>query len=484
MNSRAEIIENTKRTVGWAYSDMKWLSEGESARLEELRKARLKILSRSVCSCFSGNKLNYGTLSPGCICCGSGRWSCIFFVNACPAKCFFCSQSEEESKLKQAPKVETALHFELPGDYIGYLKLFGFTGVGFSGGDPVVNIDGLLQFIRAIKREFGERMYTWIYTSGLLINESKLDKLRTAGLDEIRFNIAANDYNLSPLSLAVNYINTVTVEIPVVPEHRDRVLGAIPNLKKIGVKHLNLHELLVTEGNFKSFIANGYTFLHGSLPRVLESEDAALAIMEYAVQKKIGLPINYCTVEYKCRLQYAGHRRRAARLVVEDCESISEAGYIRSIHLKDTPSNLEKVVAHIRRKGVNRKLWTFDRVRNCLTVHHDILDSLGVVRDKKCFFLTYHNPFLMEKDGDEASNYLCEISSTKTIYIKRPVVYECEAMNLVEMRWYRELLVNRMDPRSFKATHNADAFSLVQIREFIQSFVEYEWIEEGFAEIF
>lgn len=56
-----------------------------------------------------------------------------------------------------------------------------------------------IAFVRAIKDRFGPNMHVWLYTNGTLATTDILMKLRDAGLDEIRFDIGAINYNLNPL---------------------------------------------------------------------------------------------------------------------------------------------------------------------------------------------------------------------------------------------------------------------------------------------
>lgn len=84
------------------------------------------------------------------------------------------------------------------------MKTFNIKGVGFSGGEPLLVGDRLLAHISAIRQELGESIYLWMYTNGDMVNREVLQKLRAAGLDEIRFDLSARSYNLDPVILAKN----------------------------------------------------------------------------------------------------------------------------------------------------------------------------------------------------------------------------------------------------------------------------------------
>ena len=86
--------------------------------------------------------------------------------------------------------------------------------------------------------------------------------MKEAGLNEIRFDIAARKYDLKAVAMATAIIDTVTVEIPAIPEDYEIVKRCLPRMKALGVAHLNLHQLHASRYCYKQFVARGYTFLH------------------------------------------------------------------------------------------------------------------------------------------------------------------------------------------------------------------------------
>jgi len=67
---------------------------------------------------------------------------------------------------------------------------------------------------------------------------------------------------------------TVAVEIPAIPEDYETVRKLLPDMQKIGVRHLNLHQLYASEHNYRELARRGYTIApsveHG--PVVFASE--------------------------------------------------------------------------------------------------------------------------------------------------------------------------------------------------------------------
>ncbi len=153
--------------------------------------------------------------------------------------------------------------FHKPAEYVSYLEKFQFKGASISGGEPFLTFDKSISFISAIKKKFGDAVYLWLYTSGRFVNMDNLKRLRDAGLDEIRFNIGATNYQLDSVKKAVGVIKHVAVEIPAIPEELETMKSRLHEMHDSGVKYLNLHQLRLTPYNYQHVSQRNYTFLHG-----------------------------------------------------------------------------------------------------------------------------------------------------------------------------------------------------------------------------
>lgn len=285
----------------------------------------------------SGNmtKPAIGNVSPGCQRCIAGTWCCIFVTGDCTKKCFFCPSTQSECNRHINPYVPEGIIFSSVHGCLEYLDRFEFEGVSFSGGEPLLAIDKVLEYITGIRRWFGNKHHIWAYTNGDLITEDMLLHLKQAGLDELRFDIAANNYDLTAVTKAVEFIDTVTVEIPTIPEDKEILKPVLKEMKKIGVKHLNLHQLMRTESNAESLDQRGYSTVnedvYPSQTPIMESELAALEILKYALDTNLDLPINYCSRCYKFRFQGQAHRRRAAQFSGANPSEQTETGYLKKL---------------------------------------------------------------------------------------------------------------------------------------------------------
>ena len=152
-------IQNTRELIGWAYTEMKWLSESEAKEANRKRNELLQSISGKVNSHFNGNKISTGPLSPGCMTCGQGTWSCLFIGSLCTAHCFYCPQDRKDKK--DQPPMESGLLFDNPDDYVDYLEKFKFKGVSFSGGEPLLKFKKILSYIKKIRERLGKGIYLW-----------------------------------------------------------------------------------------------------------------------------------------------------------------------------------------------------------------------------------------------------------------------------------------------------------------------------------
>lgn len=351
-----------------------WFSEQEAETARHERAELLERLSGRVNISANGAKLHLGPLSPGCAICMEGYWGCNYINGRCQRNCFYCLRYHS---MRAEPDCSTdGFSFKSPQEHIQYLKTFRIKGVGFSGGEPLLAFDRLVSHITAIRQEFGPGMYVWMYTNGDLVNRERLQILKNAGLNELRCDLSARGYDVTPLALAREYIPTVSVEIPAIPEDFSLLKESLEQMQAIGVNHLNLHQLLAGERNWRAYCARRYHFSIQQMPAVHESEMCALRLLLHACEQGLRVPINYCSYAYRFRYYGRTLRSRAALVAVEDQEEITEAGYIRLCSISDTAEQLQALVRRMERAQVNPKLWKVDREHGSVTLHSSLLSHV------------------------------------------------------------------------------------------------------------
>jgi pyruvate formate-lyase activating enzyme-like uncharacterized protein len=368
---RQRQIQSIRDTVGWIYRDLPWFSEEEAKVATRQRDELLAALSGWVSYSFQHSKPHSGPLSPGCLICGSGGWGCNFINGLCTRHCFYCPQ--DRSRKEERESNTDGITFKNPSEHISFLKIFQIRGVGFSGGEPLLVLDKLLSHITAIRQEFGNSMYLWMYTNGDGMDRGVLRKLQDAGLDEIRFDLSARKYDLAPAVLSKEFIPTVTVEIPAIPEDFDLLKGLLVEMERVGVNFLNLHQLLANEHNYKALRKRNYHFLHQPIISVFESELCALKLLLFARQHGVQLPINYCCNAYKNRFQGRDHRTRQGRAVLKGFEEITSAGYIRSFRVRDSREGIGSMVRRLEEAHCPAGLWQCNERKTEVAIHSDLL---------------------------------------------------------------------------------------------------------------
>ncbi len=272
-----------------------------------------------------GEALYLGQLSPGCQACKNGTWDCIFTTMRCNLNCNFCCSPQAIAKDFAGSAFGSS-----PEQIMENHSKTGITGISFSGGDPFVHRQKLFDWVGKFSKQSPQK-YMWLYTNGILITPADLQQLQKLGLDEIRFNLAATGYNnskvLKNLACAAQLIPNVTIEIPAIPEHTEKVLAGLEIWASLGVRYLNLHELMYEAGtNAASMPGSRCTMLlaDGHCTEVNpESRFLTLAVMKRVQDNNLPLSVNDCSMQSKLR-QLRGRRRSLAPLLKKPVEKLCQ----------------------------------------------------------------------------------------------------------------------------------------------------------------
>jgi hypothetical protein len=281
---------------------------------EHLSRARQQV--RDIRIEADGEIVYLGALSPGCQACKDGVWDCIFTTMRCDLDCEFCYSPHA-----------------IPRDYAG--SVFGTTpeqiaenharthiaGISFSGGEPFVDVQKLFDWVAWFTSRRQDKYY-WVYSNGLLADEESLRWLGELGVDEIRFNTAATGYDhptvMGNLASAARFIPNVTVEIPAIPERASKLLSCLADWCALGVKFLNLHELIYEPGTNSASMSGARQAIitaDGHRTEINpESRALTLAVMKRVQDENLPLSVNDCSMQSKIR-QLRGRRRSLAPLV-------------------------------------------------------------------------------------------------------------------------------------------------------------------------
>ena len=169
-----------------------------------------------------------------------------------------------------------------------------------------------------------------------------MQELRDLGLDELRFNLAATDFNqeiIDKISThAVKIFPWITVEVPIYSESFHHLIKRekLKELADMGVKQLNLAEVRVptpeseedkdispAAQHFLDF-EELYQFDYMSIKvlSVVQSRLYTYDILEYAYRQNINIRINDCSQEAKV-VQIAGRTARGLDKISKDVDAFS-----------------------------------------------------------------------------------------------------------------------------------------------------------------
>lgn len=324
------VNKNTQELQAFK-GDINWANSATAYRLEMERNELLENLKGKAQSSYKNSKLWYRSLSKGCELCAAGSWSCLFITNVCNATCAYCPTQQDNDEI---PATQGS-SFKTPEEYADYINFFDFKGVSVSGGEPLKTFDKTVDYIKAVRKYCSKDIYIWVYTNGILGTEEKFKTLGEIGVNEVRFNLGASNYNLSLIKNAKPYIQNLTVEIPAIPEDFEKLKTLVPELIEAGVTNLNLHQLRLTAYNAPRLTEKPYTFIHGNPATVAETELTALNMLQYLHENQFPLGMNYCNYHYKNNFQKAGFRKQIAQKFMTEKDEITEKGFLRTLLVKD-----------------------------------------------------------------------------------------------------------------------------------------------------
>jgi pyruvate formate-lyase activating enzyme-like uncharacterized protein len=285
-----------------------------------------------------------GFLPKGCKMCVKGRKLVLFITGICNRKCCYCPISDEKKDKDIIYANEWCTDFpggELrPEDLdiiIEEAQLSGAEGAGITGGDPLLVLDRTVSAILRLKKKFGRKFHIHLYTSLENVTKEKLKLLFDAGLDEIRFHPdIENPAVWDRIILAKGFRWDIGVEIPVIPFLEKETFKLLDYLDG-KIDFLNLNELELSDSSANKLHEMGCNPKDEESYAVEGSEEMAIRLMDYVIEKEYRYTIHYCTVRLKDGVQMARRiKHRSKNAATEQDRVTSEGMLIRGvIYLKD-----------------------------------------------------------------------------------------------------------------------------------------------------
>jgi pyruvate formate-lyase activating enzyme-like uncharacterized protein len=260
----------------------------------------------------SDKSIYVNRISPSCVACQTGIGSMTFFISLkCHRDCFYCFNPNQENYEYYREHTRDAVaelgELRKTSPRMGHLAL--------TGGEPLLHKEETYRFFDHA-RELYPNARTRLYTSGDHIDRAALEALKTSGLKEIRFSIRMHDiakgrrHTLDNIALAREYIPTVMVEMPILPDTLEEMKDVLVELDRLGIFGINLLELCFPLNNSEVFRQKGYKvkarpfrvlydyWYAGGLP-VAGSETVCLELIDFALSTGLKLGVHYCSLENK-----------------------------------------------------------------------------------------------------------------------------------------------------------------------------------------
>jgi pyruvate formate-lyase activating enzyme-like uncharacterized protein len=340
------------------------------------------------------NESRYITpLSPACKMCAKGSKMVILITGLCPARCYYCPLSARKLGNDRIFANEWELEDEndkkkliLEAEYIGA------TGAGITGGDPLIVWRRTKNFILSLKETFGSDFHIHLYTSGIK-NSEYIDKLVSAGLDEIRFHPLPREWCDMNKSLIFGSIKhaletsvDVAVEIPAIPDMVDEMFSLINWANSIGVKWVNLNELEFSETNAEKLIKRGFTIKDDISAAVKGSQESANKVIDIVADEDFEVGVHYCSSSFKDGIQLKNRIKRRAKNIVKNYEVISNEGTLLKGVIYTQKMSLRKLINLLKQEfEIEDKYLFLNDEKNRIEIALWILEKISLNLKKRGF---------------------------------------------------------------------------------------------------
>jgi len=274
-----------------------------------------------------------GKLPRGCELCMEGAKMVLFATGFCSTGCYYCPISFKRRDSRQAWANERPISAE--ADIIEEARRMDAKGASITGGEPALEMERSLGYIRLLKKEQGKRFHMHLYTYSATPEQVKA--FAGAGLDEIRF------HNPKTMLASAHLADKLDMgcEVPCIPGNEESLKQCV-DLIAGKAKFLNLNELEFSESNCDALKAKGFALKHELSHAAKGSEELGMKILDYAGGR---LDTHFCTSSFKDSVQYRNRLIRTAENMRKPFEKISPDGLLLkgTIKPKDPSEDLGKL---------------------------------------------------------------------------------------------------------------------------------------------
>lgn len=254
----------------------------------------------------------------GCKLCKKGAKLVLFVSGTCDAGCYYCPISVARRKdspyANERPIVNDSDLF-LEADRMDA------KGASITGGEPLLKLEKSLHYIKILKTEY-PTFHIHLYTYGSHLTPDNLNRLESAGLDELRLHSSFQN-----IGLARKFGFDLGVEIPIIPgtnqfENYQTLFKQFENK----IDFLNLNELEFSPTNTEALLKRGFQNKSDISHGVLGSEILAKKLLPIA--EDIGLNPHYCSSGFKDGTQFQNRLVRTANNIHKQFEKVTQDGLL------------------------------------------------------------------------------------------------------------------------------------------------------------
>lgn len=323
-----------------------------------------------------------GELPEGCRHCAEGSKMVLLVTGECEGGCWYCPLSEKKKDKYVVYADEKKIESE--SEIIDEARAIGATGTGITGGDPLTT-DKTVEFIKLLKREFGEDHHIHLYTQTTDLDQ--ISKLEKAGLDEIRFHppseswgeIEKTRYPSLLQGLRDDSELSVGIEIPSIPGKKEETIHLLKELGDV-VEFVNINELEFSSTNTEKLKERGYQHKSDVSSAVSGSEDLAIEL----IGMDFNIDLHYCSLAFKDGVQLTNRLKRRANNTARSSDVITEEGtLLRGIIESEDPENLLEELKE--KYDIEEGIIWYDERNGRVVCALDILKEICPALEEECF---------------------------------------------------------------------------------------------------
>ncbi len=283
-----------------------------------------------------------GEIARGCSLCMQGAKMVLFVTGECKTGCYYCPISfkrrgKNNTWANERPVLNDA-------DVLEETRRMNAKGASLTGGEPTLEMDRCIHYIKLLKEAFGQRFHIHLYTCEATPEQT--NELAEAGLDEIRFHDPEKMLESMPLADKLD----IGCEMPCIPGQAESLKRCIDKLAG-KAKFINLNELEFSESNVDALNKRGFKIKHELSHAVAGSEELGRELLEYANGK---IDIHFCTSRFKDAVQYRNRLKRTAKNIHKPYEKVTQDGLLLKGGLKMRGKATEKELAQLREKLIRK----------------------------------------------------------------------------------------------------------------------------------